>query len=349
MTKLKEILPFNSLLLIVVAVVAFAVSFFITPLMKRIAIKKNVVDIPDGKRKLQSSPVPYLGGVAIALSFLLSTIPLWFSNNGIPKIYVIVVIGFVLTAVVGLIDDIKELKPVIKFICQIVISTLTVVFGGAIEHVQFFGHYIKLGIFAIPITVLWITLIINAVNMIDGLDGLASGTSTFSLITMIVAAFILGDGLSLVISVALCFAIVGFLPYNFPPAKIFLGDCGALSIGYVMGCLSVYGLFKGPALISVIVPALILGLPVSDAVELFFARLLKGKHPFSADRQHIHFMMIDSGFSVKQSMLILYAITIAFCIAAIVYIWDKAIAIVIAAVAFGIYALLKMLPKKFKK
>lgn len=328
------------------AVTAFAVAFLLTPLMKKLAIKTHFVDNPDTSRKFQKEAVPYLGGVAIIAAFIASTSILWFSSVETLRKYAIVVIGTILMMWLGLADDKQSIKPIWKFICEILICTATVLAGESIEFVSLFGKYINFGFMSIPITVIWMVLITNAVNMIDGLDGLAGGISAFSLISIIVSSLVMQDEFCFILSLMLCLSIAGFLPFNLAPAKIYMGDAGALSIGYIMACLSVFGLFKGQAFFSMIVPTLVFALPIADAIELFFERIIRGRKPFSSDRLHIHYKLIDAGFSTRQSVLILWALSLAFCAAGVLYIWYKGIAIAVAVTALIVTALIKFIPIK---
>ena len=345
------VLSAKDFIYIAIIVSAFALSAALTPLMRRFATRVGIVDRPDGKRKLQSRAVPYLGGVAIVVSFLVAATAALTALGEVTRIYAVTVIGTVLMCALGLVDDIVDMKPYIKFGGQVLIATLTVVFGGAVEYVTLFGKFVPLGVFSAPLTVIWIVLVVNAVNMIDGLDGLACGISSFSLMAMFVSSLVNGDIVSAVTCCALCGAALGFLPYNLTPASIFMGDSGAMALGYVMAAVSVFGFAKGPALISVVIPALMLAVPVTDAVRLFFERLFKKRNPFSSDRLHIHHRLIDMGMTPRQAVLTLYLISSAFAVSAVIYIRYRLASFIIAAVAFAILLCLRFLPKlpKLKK
>ena len=251
--------------------------------------------------------------------------------------------------ITGVIDDLFDMKSFVKFFIQVAVALATVLLGGAIEYVYIFGHYIRFGVFSVPLTVLWIVLVINSLNMMDGLDGLACGISSFALMALFISALVNGDVVSAVICSALCGAALGFLPYNLTPASIFMGDAGAMSLGYVMATVSVLGFFKGQAFLSVIIPAIVLALPVTDAVRLFFVRISKGRNPFSSDRLHIHHILVDMGFSPRTAVLILYLLSSLFSIAAIIYIKSHVIAIVIIAVALAALISIRFIPKIIKK
>lgn len=343
---IKEIVSsLGDIIYLFIIAAAFIISCLLTPIMRRMAICIGAVDRPDGKRKLQSEPVPYFGGVAIVFGFIIASAAILFMPCGVPKTYPIILIGTVLITLLGVIDDIADMRSYVKFLGQIIIALFTVSCGGAVEYISLFGRYIDLGVLSFPITVIWIVLVINSVNMIDGLDGLACGISSFSLMALLVSALIMGDPISAVLAGAMCGAALGFLPYNITPATIFMGDAGAMALGYVMACISVFGLLKGQAFFSIIVPALILALPVTDAVELFFERISRGRNPFSADRAHIHHCLIDMGLSPRGAVHVLYALSSTFSISAIIYIKYKLFAIILAASTFLIMILIKLLPR----
>ena len=190
-----------------------------------------------------------------------------------------------------------------------------------------------MGAFAVPISILWIVAITNAVNLIDGLDGLAVGVSTISSIVMLVISLIVSDSNVAVIMAALAGACIGFLPYNFNPAKIFMGDTGALLLGYVLATVSILGLFKFYAVVSFAAPFLVLALPLFDTAFAFLRRLLKGKNPMSPDRGHFHHRLIDLGLSQRQVVAILYAVSGLLGIAAVVSTMSNEIRVLILVVA----------------
>lgn len=339
------VLSLGDFIYLFIIAAAFVISCLLTPVMRRMALCIGAVDKPDGKRKLQSEPVPYFGGIAIVFGFIVSSAAILIMPCGVPKTYPIILIGTVLITVLGVIDDIADMRSYVKFFGQIAVASFTVLCGGAVEHISIFGKYIDLGVFSVPITVIWIVLVINSVNMIDGLDGLACGVSSFSLMALLVSALIMGDPISAVLAGAMCGAALGFLPYNIAPATIFMGDAGAMALGYVMACISVFGLLKGQTFFSIIVPSLILALPVTDAVELFFERISRGRNPFSADRAHIHHCLVDMGLSPRGAVHVLYALSSAFSISAILYIKYKLLAIILAVITFFIMLVIKLLPR----
>jgi len=197
---------------------------------------------------------------------------------------------------------------------QIAAAGIAVYHGCVIQFISnpnvFSGYtYLNLGWLSVPLTIVWIVAITNAVNFIDGLDGLAVGVSTISTASLLVIALLVSEANVAIILAALMGACLGFLPYNLNPAKIFMGDTGATFLGYILACLSVQGLFKFYAIISFAVPFLILGVPIFDICFAILRRVAKGQNPMQADRGHVHHRLIDMGFNQKQSVAIIYMLT----------------------------------------
>ena len=296
----------------VAAGVALLLSLVATPGVKWFANRIGAIDVPRDTRRVHKSPIPRLGGLAIFIAFLLSV--LFFVD--ITKQIRGVLIGSVIIVIIGVIDDIMPLRAYIKLIFQIIAAGIAVYHNIIIENftnlfVFNSSAYVYLGYLAIPITIVWIVAITNSFNLIDGLDGLAVGVSTISSIVMLVISFMVPDSdpnISVIIA-ALTGACLGFMPYNFNPAKIFMGDTGALLLGYVLATVSILGLFKFHAVVSFAAPFLILALPLVDTAFAFLRRLLKGKNPMSPDRGHFHHRLIDMGLSQKQAVAILYTIS----------------------------------------
>ena len=236
-------------------------------------------------------------------------------------------IGGTVICLVGLLDDIYDIRPVYKLLAQLAVAAFTVSFGGGIEYTTVWGLSLRLGAFSFPVTVFWIVLIINAVNLIDGLDGLASGVCAMESFALFVTALVMGNPVCAVASAAICGATLGFLPYNINGATIFMGDAGSMLIGYIMACISVFGLFKAQALFSIVVPALIFALPVMDTVLAFFRRIVSGKNPFHADKQHLHHKLLYNGFSPCQSVLAIYVAAAVFCVASVLYMYHQVISV----------------------
>ena len=247
--------------------------------------------------------------------------------------------------VLGIFDDIYALSAKLKFGVQLIAALMPVFCGVRIDFIkvpEFISQYgyIGLGWFSIPLTVLWIVGITNAINLLDGLDGLACGVSTIAALTLLCIALIVGEPEVAFITSALAGACFGFLPYNFNPAKLFMGDTGALLLGFVLSTISVQGLFKGYAVISIAAPFLILGLPIFDTASAILRRLKSGRPIMSPDRGHLHHRLVDAGFSQKQAVTIIYLLSLVLCITAVALIATGAVswwAFVIVLFAFTLF------------
>jgi len=299
--------------------VAAVVSFLSTPMVKTLAYKVGAIDVPKDNRRMHTVPIPRLGGLAIFLAFLLSV--LCFAK--IDRQMQGILLGSVMIVILGVMDDIMALKALPKLIVQIAAAGVAVYHGCVIQFLSnpnVFSSmtYWNLGWLSIPVTIIWIVAITNAVNFIDGLDGLAVGVSAISTASLMVIAIMVSELNIAIILAALFGACLGFIPYNKNPAKIFMGDTGATFLGYILATLSVTGLFKLYAIISFAVPFLILGVPIFDICFAFLRRIAKGQNPMVADRGHVHHRLIDMGFSQKQSVAIAYMLTAILGLAAVV-------------------------------
>ena len=289
---------------------ALLVSFISTPLAKAFAKKVGAIDVPKDARRVHDHPIPRLGGLAIFLGFVIGVVLFAKIDTQLRGI----LLGSVVIVTVGVIDDITPLPALLKFGVQIIAALIAVAFGVKIDLLSnpawwSAREYIDLGVFSIPLTVFWIVGVTNSVNLIDGLDGLAVGVSAIASMAMLAIALVLGQWNTTIVLAALVGACVGFMPYNMNPAKIFMGDTGALLLGYVLATVSVTWLLKLYAIVSFIVPLLALGLPIFDTLFAIIRRLLKGQNPMSPDRGHFHHRLIDMGLSQKQAVAILYAIS----------------------------------------
>lgn len=232
-------------------------------------------------------------------------------------------LGSIIIVILGIFDDIYDLPAKLKFLVQIIAAVVAVLSGNIITVLSnpniFSSSPIwELGWLSYPITVLWIVAITNAVNLIDGLDGLACGVSTISSMTMLVVALLVTESREAVVMGALAGACLGFLPYNLNPAKIFMGDTGSTFLGFVLATVSVQGMFKLPTIITFVAPFLMLGLPIFDTAFAFIRRIAHGQSPMHADRGHVHHRLIDMGFSQKQAVGILYVISAILGLSAVV-------------------------------
>ena len=300
------------LFMIFAFIVSFAFTFATTPLVRRFAFKIGAIDIPKDNRRMHKKPTPRIGGLAIIFGFTVAT--LCFAQPS-RQLYGTLA-GAAIIAVMGVIDDCKNLPAKLKFVIQI-IAALVVVFAGDIKIDVFTNpnflsdnpYWVLPEWLSVTLTVIWIVFITNAVNFIDGLDGLAAGVSAIMSISLVFISIRVGEYSIAILGIALMGSCFGFLPFNFNPAKIFMGDTGSTFLGFVLATLSIQGVFKSYAVISFAVPLLILGLPLFDALFAMIRRILRGQSPMTADRGHLHHRLVDMGFSQKQTVFILYAIS----------------------------------------
>ena len=300
-------------------VAALLIAFITTPVVKSLAERVGAVDVPKDNRRMHDHPIPRMGGLAIFLGFLLSTlvfVPLSQSLRGM-------LLGAILIVILGIFDDIYALPALPKLLVQIVAALIAVLHGNVIEVVSnpnLFSDnpYWVLGAWSVPVTVIWIVAITNAVNLIDGLDGLAVGVAAISSLTMLVIAMLVSENVVALTMAALAGGCIGFMPYNQNPAKIFMGDTGSTFLGFVLATVSIQGLFKFYTIISFAVPFLMLGLPLFDTCFAILRRISKGQNPMSPDRSHVHHRLIDMGFNQKQAVGILYVISAILGLSAVV-------------------------------
>ena len=287
---------------------------------------------------MHKEPIPRLGGLAIFGGFLASILIF----GELDQTMLCVLLGASMIVALGIFDDVLALGAKLKFVVQIVAAAIPVCVGDL--QIKLFTNlnpfsdtpYFHLGILAIPITIIWIVGITNAVNLIDGLDGLAVGVSSIAAITMLAVALLTGNMAIAVTMAALAGACIGFMPYNLNPAKIFMGDTGSTFLGYMLATVSIMGLFKFYAVISFAVPFLILGLPIFDTANAIIRRVAAGRSPMSPDRGHVHHKLIDMGFNQKQAVAILYAISATLGLTAVVLTSSgevKAIVLLLAVLA----------------
>ncbi len=285
--------------------VSFLLTFITTPIVKLMAIRLGVVDIPKDDRRMHSRTIPRMGGLAMFYGFIVSVIVFIKLD---PKL-IGMLLGAVVIVIMGILDDKFALKAGIKFSVQILAAIVPVLFGLTINYIKlpFLGAIVISSPWSQILTVLWIVAITNAVNLIDGLDGLAAGISSIASISILFISLIMESFESAFIATALVGCCLGFLPFNMNPAKIFMGDTGANFLGFILSTLSVMGAFKSYAVISFVFPFLVLGLPIFDTLFAIIRRILKHKPIMSADRGHLHHRLIDMGFNQKQTVSILYS------------------------------------------
>lgn len=301
--------------------IALLVSFAATPLMIRLAKHMGAIDVPKDGRRVHKVPTPRLGGLAIFLGFLAGLLYMYEIDSRM----VGVLTGAAIIVTLGFFDDIKPLPAKFKFLVQIIAAVIVIRSGVRIDHVSNPLHfmfpdneYIIFGNWSYPLTLLWIVGVTNAINLVDGLDGLAAGISIISAVTLFVAAQTTGQVFAAFLASILAASTLGFLPYNFNPAKIFMGDTGALFLGYMLSVISVMGVLKGAAALSILVPIFAIGLPIYDTLFAMIRRASNGKSMMEADKGHLHHKLLDAGMSQRQAVITLYSISAVLGFSAVV-------------------------------
>ena len=336
---------------------AFIIAFMTTPYMIKIAKKVGAVDIPKDKRRMHKKEMPKFGGPAVILGFLVSVIYLiivmsmehtinLFDSEQYGMKLLGMFLGIMAISIVCIVDDIKTIKPWMKLIGQTVAAIIVVAFGVRISDITLpFLNIPELNeVFSIIITIGWIIGVTNAINLIDGLDGLSSGISVISAVSLLIIFVLNGSPLiSIVLITALAGALVGFLPFNFAPAKTFIGDTGSNFLGFSLSVISILGMAKTYTAAVIVLPLIVLGLPIFDTLWAIIRRLIKGKSIkaiFKADKGHLHHRIVGRGFSQKQAVLILYGISATFGIFAVILldsgIWKALSFLLMVIVALGI-------------
>lgn len=291
-------------------IIAYIFGVFLVPLVINFSKKEGLVDLPN-ERKIHKIPVSRLGGVAIWASTMLTFLSLVFlSYYPYGSLLSGILLGSSLMFLLGLVDDVYNLNAKFKLFIQLSIATIVYLLGVKISSIPFFGG-IDLGFWSYPITLLWIVGISNAVNFIDGVDGLAGSVITINSITLAIIAIAMTPSNPIValIGFILAGSMLAFLTYNFNPAKIFMGDSGALFSGFLLATISIVGVMKA-ATLTLLLPFVVLAVPIMDIVFSSTRRICKGKSPFVADAEHIHHKLLHAGFSQKKTVLILTSVAI---------------------------------------
>lgn len=300
---------------IVPFLIAFVVTYLLTPIVRHWAKAKGFFDAPDA-RKVHKGNIPRLGGIAIFVGYLAAlSYSLEFTNEKWGLL-----IGSIILVAVGLWDDIKQIGPKTKLLGQIIAAAVLVISGVNIDWITNpWGDLIYLpSWFSIPLTIFWIVGFINIVNLIDGLDGLAAGICLIACVTIFGVTVAMGQTETALITVSLAGAIFAFLKYNFNPAKIFMGDTGSMLLGYTLGAISVIGVVKTATTVALLVPVIALGVPIMDTTFAIVRRYMNGKPIFKPDKGHLHHRLLAMGLTQKQAVLLMYGVTVAFGIIAVI-------------------------------
>ncbi|MDR7418813.1 MAG: MraY family glycosyltransferase [Armatimonadota bacterium] len=312
------------------ALVALLVTYALTPIVRRAARRLGAIDYPGGRR-VNTRPMPRMGGVAIYLGFIAAALvamvvtrPIELVRGGGAEMFIRIpislqtdraILGIVLGGtflfLVGIYDDIRGLRPGIKFLAMIAAGAVLIPFGLATQFVTvpFTSKIIGLGPWGAVFTVIWVVGVVNAINFIDGLDGLAAGIVAIAGTTLLLVAAAKRDVVAVSLAAALVGSALGFLRYNFNPARIIMGDSGSMFLGFVLGGLSVMGLYKSYTAISLVIPLLALGVPIADTAFAILRRWRSGKPIYLPDRGHLHHRLLDRGLTQRQTVVLLYMVS----------------------------------------
>ena len=333
-------------------IIAYLLGIFIVPLVIYYSQKMGLVDVPN-ERKIHHGNISRLGGVAIWVSVMLSFLFLillsyYPKGQGLSAI----IVGGSLMFLMGLIDDIYCLNAKFKLFIQIAIATIVILLGVRIENLfNPFGANIDLGVLSYPITLLWIVGITNAINFIDGIDGLAGSIVSISALSIGIISLVLEPAIPInaLIAFILTGAMCAFLTFNYNPAKIFMGDSGALYAGFLLATLSITGIVKPSSGISMYLPILILAVPLMDVAYSSIRRMLKGTSPFVADAEHIHHKLLHAGYSQDKLVLLLASFSMVCALLSIIVVSTKSKFIIIALSLIGVLIILNIVSKLIKK
>lgn len=298
--------------------VALAVSAIVTPLAIWAAPKIGAMDIPKDERRMHNKAMPRFGGIAIYAGVMASLAI--FAHD--EEEMVSIMIGCTMIYILGLVDDLKNLRPIVKFAGQVVCALALYLQGVRIEFItNYFGDgNMMFGDAAcFLITIFWIVAITNALNLIDGLDGLAAGVSAISALCIGYVAYIHGQYFTMMAMMVIAGAALGFLPYNFHPAKTFMGDSGSEFLGFSIAAFSILGTVKSTTIVVVIIPALVLGLPIFDTLMAIIRRLAKRQSIGTADKEHMHHRIMRAGYGQKRTVMLMYCISGIMGIVAVLY------------------------------
>ncbi|MDP2872875.1 MAG: MraY family glycosyltransferase [Bacillota bacterium] len=281
-------------------------SWALTPAVRALAVRTGAVARPNS-RSVHTKPLPYLGGVAIFVAFAAAAVFGLGPRHEIPGV---LLLGGGAVLAIGVVDDLRPLPAARKTVLLSLVAVFTVLGGVRIEWVTNpLGGMFDLGLWGIPLTIVWLVVVSNLVNVIDGLDGLAAGISSIVALTLLVACHQAGQAHTVILTAALAGSALGFLPHNFSPAKIIMGDAGALFLGYVIAVVSVEGPIKSATAVALFIPVLALGVPIMDAAFAVWRRTVTNRSVLGADRDHLHHRLLNMGLSQRQAVLLMYSVS----------------------------------------
>lgn len=296
--------------LLVIFLMAFFITLIVTPIAKKLAFKVGAFDVPKDERKIHTKNMPYFGGIAIYISIMACTIVF----IDLDKTYMSILIGMTILLLTGLVDDMYDMPAKIKLCFQILAASI-VVFYGDITIFYVSNPFHNTGIsmldyLSVPISIIWIVGITNAINLIDGMDGLAAGITGIAALTFMITGLTVNYTVGIVLSAIVAGSTMGFLPNNFYPAKIFMGDAGSMVLGFILSVIAMLSMVKGVAIVTIMVPVFTIGLPILDTAFAIFRRLINHKPIMQPDKEHLHHQLMKRGLNQKQTVLILYCISI---------------------------------------
>ena len=300
---------------VLIILASLVVALLVTPQVIKLAFYWGALDEPD-QRKVHQKIMPRLGGLAVYISFVVGILLM---QDLTPPIIGLLT-GATMIVLLGIVDDIKGISPRVKLLGQVLAAFSVLPFGISVNFITnpINGDILHLGYWSIPVTVFWLVAVTNAVNLIDGLDGLAGGTSFIASVTLAVVSWTQGQMQIVMMALILAASLLGFLRYNFNPAKIFLGDTGSMMLGFSLSAMSVMGLTKSATAISVIIPLVILGIPLMDTTFAVVRRYHMHRPIFQADKDHLHHRLLALGLSHKQAVLAIYGVNVILGLSAII-------------------------------
>ena len=320
-------MPFHLLAFLLAA----GVVLWTTPLVKFWGLRGGKVDVPD-ERKIHRQPIVRIGGVSIFAGYLVALLVVWWAGGfvdaaGNPlkatadaQIWATTVGGLVFF-LIGLADDLFSLSPGVRLVMQMVVAGLVWAAGVRIDFITIPGlGLVSLGVFSLPLTLIWLVGMTNAINMVDGVDGLAAGVSGIAAVVLLIVSQFMGQPAAALVAAALAGACLGFLRYNFNPAQIFMGDGGAYFMGFTLAAIGTIGMVKRVTTAAVILPYIILAVPLLDMTLVVMDRLRRGKSPFQPDKRHLHHRLLQAGLSQRRTVAVMYTLTL----------WAGSVALVLA-------------------
>ncbi|RTR36399.1 undecaprenyl/decaprenyl-phosphate alpha-N-acetylglucosaminyl 1-phosphate transferase [Robertmurraya yapensis] len=320
--------------------ISFATTVILTPFIINLSYKIGAIDLPN-ERKVHQGGIPRIGGLAIIIGFLVGA---FYLNLDDYSNFNLILISVVVILITGILDDIYNIKPIYKFAGQLLAALLVVAVAELkIEYVILPNNFkVDFGFYSYFITLFWILALINSINFIDGLDGLAAGVSIIALGSILYLSLINNQTLVIALATVVIGCTLGFLLFNFHPAKIFMGDTGSQFLGFIIAIISIIGFYKSVTIFSLFIPIIILGVPLFDTFFAIMRRLLSKKGISQADRSHIHHKLLDMGFSHRESVLIIYFTCIIFSAIAIsssrVTLWQSFIIFIIFIIILQLLA-----------